>query len=66
MTRDTSIQKSFRKEINLQTRIVKEKKLYTRKLKHKKGSPHDRIFNTESCVMGTSLGANNVWRQNVA
>ena len=66
MKRDTSIQKSFRREINLQTRSVTDKKSYTRKLKHKKGSPHDRIFNTESCVMGTSLGVNNVWINNAA
>jgi hypothetical protein len=66
MKRDTSIQKSFRREINLQTRSVTDKKFYTRKLKHKKGSSRDRTFNTESCVMGTSLVANNIWRRNIA
>ncbi len=54
MKRDTSIQKSFRREINLQTRSVTDKKSYTRKLKHKKGSSHDRVFIIEGCIMRRS------------
>jgi hypothetical protein len=54
MKRDTSIQKSFRREINLQTRSVTDKKSYTRKSKHKKGSSHDTTFNYESSVMRRS------------
>lgn len=60
MKRDNTIQKSFRREINLQTRAVKEKTLYTRKIKHKKGSPHDRTFITEGCAMGISLLRKNI------
>ncbi len=37
MKRDESIIKSFKREINLQTRFVKNKTKYTRKEKHKKG-----------------------------
>jgi hypothetical protein len=64
MKRVTLIQKSFRREINLQTRSVKEKILYTRKMKYKKGSPHDRTFIIEGCVMGipplsTKIRSNN-------
>jgi vacuolar-type H+-ATPase subunit E/Vma4 len=33
MKRDNAIQKSFRKEINLQTQIIKDKKSYTRKMR---------------------------------
>lgn len=54
MKRDTSIQKSFRREINLQTRSVNDKKSYTRKSKHKKGSSHDRAFIIEGCIMRRS------------
>ena len=55
MKRDTSIQKSFRREINLQTRSVIDKKSYTRKLKHKKGSSHDRAFIIEGVTFFTSF-----------
>jgi hypothetical protein len=51
MKRDTSIQKSFRREINLQTRSVTDKKSYTRKLKHRKGTSYDKAFIAEGCVM---------------
>jgi len=34
--RDLNILKSYQREINLNKRIVKSKKVYTRKLKHKK------------------------------
>lgn len=33
--RDFSIVKNFKREINLQTRSIKDKTLYTRKMKHK-------------------------------
>lgn len=66
MKRDNAIQKSFRKEINLQTRIVKDKKSYTRKMKHKQRSADDRIFTIESCVVGTPLYAHNLWGINAA
>jgi hypothetical protein len=33
--KDLNIKKSFEKEINLSTRIVKSKKKYKRKIKHK-------------------------------
>jgi hypothetical protein len=51
MKRDTSIQKSFRREINLQTRSVTDKKSYTRKLKHRKGTSYDKAFIAEGCVI---------------
>lgn len=51
MKRDPTIQQSFRREINLQTRSVKEKKLYTRKMKHKKGSFHEGALIIEGCFM---------------
>ncbi|CBZ42346.1 hypothetical protein [Campylobacter phage CP81] len=38
MKRDESIIKSFKREINLQTRFIKNKTKYTRKEKHKKGA----------------------------
>lgn len=65
MKRDNAIQKSFRKEINLQTRIVKDKKSYTRKMKHKQRSADDKIFDIESCAVGTSY-TNSLWEMNVA
>lgn len=37
MRRDGNIIKNYRREINLQTRRMKNKKAYTRKEKHKKG-----------------------------
>jgi len=36
MKRDFNILKAFKKEINLKTRVLKNKKKYTRKIKHKK------------------------------
>lgn len=33
--RDRNIEKSYKKEINLQTKVVKSKKQYSRKEKHK-------------------------------
>ena len=33
--RDNNILKNFKKEINLQTKVVKDKTKYTRKSKHK-------------------------------
>lgn len=65
MKRDNAIQKSFRKEINLQTRIVKDKKTYTRKMKHKQIRADDRIFVLENCAVGT-LYTNSLWEMNVA
>ena len=35
--RDINILKNFKNEINLKTKVIKNKKKYTRKLKHKKG-----------------------------
>ena len=35
MKRDKNIQLNFKREINLNTRVVKSKKTYTRKTKHK-------------------------------
>lgn len=35
MRRNVNILKNFRREINLQTKVVKNKKLYNRKIKHK-------------------------------
>ena len=35
MKRDKNIQLNFKREINLNTRVVKSKKTYTRKVKHK-------------------------------
>ena len=66
MKRDNAIQKSFHKEINLQTRIVKDKKSYTRKMKHKQRSADNRIFTIESCVVGTSFYTNDLWGINAA
>jgi len=66
MKRDISIQKAFRREINLQTRSVSSKKSYTRKLKHKKGSSHDRAFITEGCVMRISKQTPHIWESNAA
>lgn len=34
--RDGNILKNYKKEINLQTKIIKDKKKYSRKKKHKK------------------------------
>lgn len=33
--RDQTIQKSYRREINLQTKVVKDKSKFSRKTKHK-------------------------------
>jgi stalled ribosome alternative rescue factor ArfA len=66
MKRDNAIQKSFRKEINLQTQIVKDKKSYTRKMKHKQRSADDRIFTIESCAVGNYLYSNTLWENNAA
>ena len=33
--RDKNIEQSYKKEINLNTKVVKSKKAYTRKAKHK-------------------------------
>jgi len=33
--RDWNIEKSYRREIDLKSKIVKSKKIYTRKIKHK-------------------------------
>jgi hypothetical protein len=66
MKRDISIQKSFRREINLQTRSVSNKKFYTRKLKHKKGSSHDGAFRIEGCIMRRSKQTFYVWESNAA
>lgn len=66
MKRDTLIQKSFRREINLQTRSVTDKKFYTRKLKHKKGSSHDRAFIIEGCIMRISEQTLHRWENNAA
>lgn len=35
MKRDVSIIKSYKREINLRTKVVQDKKKYTRKKKHK-------------------------------
>ena len=35
MKRDFTIAKSFTKEINLNTKVIKDKTKYTRKIKHK-------------------------------
>ena len=35
MKRDKNIQLNFKREINLNTRVVKSKKTYTRKVKHR-------------------------------
>ena len=66
MKRDNAIQKSFRKEINLQTQIIKDKKSYTRKMKHKQSSAYDRIFIIESCVIGNSFYGDSLWGINAA
>jgi hypothetical protein len=66
MKRDTSIQKSFRREINLQTRSVTDKKFYTRKLKHKKGSSHEGAFKIEGCIMRRSRTHASLWENNAA
>ena len=66
MKRDNAIQKSFRKEINLQTQIIKDKKSYTRKMKHKQRSADDRIFIIESCVIGNSFYGDSIWGINAA
>lgn len=66
MKRDTSIQKSFRREINLQTRSVSDKKSYTRKLKHKKGSSSEGAFITEGCIMSISKQTPHMWENNAA
>lgn len=66
MKRDISIQKSFLREINLQTRSVSNKKFYTRKLKHKKGSSHDGAFRIEGCIMRRSKQTFYVWESNAA
>jgi len=66
MKRDISIQKAFRREINLQTRSVSSKKSYTRKLKHKKGSSHDGAFRIEGCIMRRSKQTFYVWESNAA
>ncbi len=66
MKRDTSIQKSFRREINLQTRSVTDKKFYTRKLKHKKGSSQEGAFITESCIMRRYEQTLHRWENNAA
>jgi hypothetical protein len=66
MKRDNAILKSFRKEINLQTQIVKDKKSYTRKMKHKQRSADVRIFIIESCAVGNYLYANSLWGINAA
>jgi hypothetical protein len=66
MKRNTSIQKSFRREINLQTHSVTDKKFYTRKLKHKQGSSHDRAFITEGCIMRRSKQMLHRWENNAA
>ena len=66
MKRDTSIQKSFRREINLQTRSVTDKKFYTRKLKHKKGSSHEGAFITEGSIMRISKQTPRIWESNAA
>ena len=34
--RDMNILKSYQKEINLNKKVIKSKKVYTRKIKHKK------------------------------
>ena len=36
MKRDGNIYKAYKKELNLNTKVVKSKKQYTRKQKHKK------------------------------
>ncbi len=61
MKTDVNIQKSFRREINLQTRSLKNKKAYTRKFKHKKETSHDRAFIVEGCVMRSQM-----WEKNAA
>lgn len=66
MKRDTSIQKSFRREINLQTRSVSDKKSYTRKLKHKKGSSHERAFIIEGCIMRRPRTHASLWDNHAA
>jgi len=66
MKRDNAIQKSFRKEINLQTQIVKDKKSYTRKMKHKQRTTDDRIFILESCAVGNSCYGVSLWGINAA
>ena len=35
MKRDGNIQKSYKREINLQTKVVKDKSKFNRKVKHK-------------------------------
>ena len=45
MKRDYNIQKSFLREINLRTRMIKSKKAYSRKNKHKlKDHSKESIF----------------------
>ena len=66
MKRDNAIQKSFRKEINLQTQIVKDKKSYTRKMKHKQIRADDKIFTIESCAVGNSFYGVSLWEINAA
>ncbi len=66
MKRDNAIQKSFRREINLQTQIVKNKKFYTRKMKHKKITANDRVFIIENCAIGNSFFRNSLWGTNAA
>lgn len=42
--RDKSIEKSFRREINLRTKTVKDKNKYTRKCKHKNKMLPQKFF----------------------
>lgn len=41
--RDFNILKNFKREINLRTKIIKDKKKYTRKKKHKKRKDTKRL-----------------------
>lgn len=44
MKRDKAIEKSYKREINLGTKVVKDKTKYSRKAKHKKKCDHDIYF----------------------
>lgn len=50
MKRDRNVEKSYKREINLTTKVIKDKSKYTRKSKHKKLSDYDKAL-PESFIM---------------
>jgi hypothetical protein len=57
MKRDKSIEKSYRREINLRTKVVKDKTKYSRKSKHKKSRDYDRTIMHDGSAVITLCAA---------